>query len=240
LSSIEVNASRYFSIMKLTYYGHFCFSVLIGKTRILFDPFITPNELAKNVDISYIEPDYIFVSHGHYDHITDVVLLAKKKDATVVGSWELNTWFAKNGLKKTQPLNPGGQFEFEFGIVKCVVAHHSSSFPDGSYAGVACGFLFQTADGNFYYSGDTGLTLDMQLIPKWAKLDFAVFPVGGVLTMGIDDAITAAQFVKVNKVVGVHYDTFGLIRIDHERAIESFRKEKLTLHLLEIGTVTDI
>ncbi len=240
LSSIENHCLVYFQRMTVSYYGHSCFSVLIGKTRILFDPFITQNELAKNIDISFIEPDYIFVSHGHYDHITDVVQLAKNKDATIVGSWELNTWFINNGLKKTQPLNPGGQFTFEFGTVKCVVAQHSSSFPDGSYAGVACGFLFQTTEGNFYYSGDTALTLDMQMIPQWAKLDFAVFPVGDVLTMGIDDAITAAQFVQVNKVVGVHYDTFGLIRIDHEKAIERFRNAGITLYLLEIGTVTNI
>jgi L-ascorbate metabolism protein UlaG (beta-lactamase superfamily) len=210
--------------MKLTYYGHSCFSILVGGKRILFDPFITPNELAKNVDVNYIEPDYIFVSHAHYDHIADVVLLAKKKDAMVIRSWELNLWFNKNGLEKTQPLNPGGQFEFEFGIVKSVIAQHSSSFPDGSFGGVAAGFVFQTAEGNFYYSGDTGLTQDMQLVPQRAKLDFAVFPVGDVLTMGVDDAIRAANLVDVKKVVGVHYDTFEVITIDHKKALETFEK----------------
>jgi L-ascorbate metabolism protein UlaG (beta-lactamase superfamily) len=226
--------------MKLTYYGHSCFSIFVGGKRILFDPFITPNELAKNVDINYIEPDYIFVSHAHYDHIADVVLLAKKKDAMVIGSWELNLWFNKNGLEKTQPLNPGGQFEFEFGTVKSVIAQHSSSFPDGSYGGVAAGFIFQTSEGNFYYSGDTGLTLDMQLVSQWAKLDFAVFPVGDVLTMGVDDAIKAANFVEVKKVVGVHYDTFEVISIDHKKALKTFEKAGKKLFLMEIGSCIDL
>ena len=81
-------------------------------------------------------------------------------------------------LKHLHPLNPGGQANFDFGKVKCVTAVHSSSFPDGSYAGVACGFVLKTDGGNFYYSGDTGLTLDMTLIPKWTDLKFAVFPIG--------------------------------------------------------------
>jgi L-ascorbate metabolism protein UlaG (beta-lactamase superfamily) len=61
---------------------------------------------------------------------------------------------------------------------------------------VASGFVFKTRDGNFYYSGDTALTFDITLIPKWADLDFAVFPIGDLLTMGVDDAIEAAKWSK--------------------------------------------
>lgn len=223
--------------MQFTYYGHSCFSVVAGGKTLLFDPFVTPNELASAIDVDAIQADYIFVSHGHDDHTTDVARIANRTGAKVLASWELYEWFNKSGLKNTQPINPGGELTFDFGTVKCFTAIHSSSLPDGSYAGVACGFAFQTSDGNFYYSGDTGLTLDMKLIPDWTRLDFAVFPVGDVLTMGVGDAIKAARFVGVNKVVGVHFDTFDFIKINHLKAIEAFKKADMTLHLLDIGSV---
>jgi len=226
--------------MKITYYGHACFSVFAGGKHILFDPFITANELAKHIDINTIKADYIFVSHGHFDHMADVVAIANNTGATVVGSWELYTYFGKQGLKNVQPLNPGGKFSFDFGTVKSFISHHSSSFPDATYAGVASGFALKTTDGNFYYSGDTALTLDMTLIPKWIDLDFAVFPIGDVLTMGVDDAIEAAQFVKTNQVLGVHYKTFGLINVDTAKATEDFKKSGITLFLPEIGGAIDI
>ena len=226
--------------MQFTYYGHSCFSVFAGGKTLLFDPFITLNELASEINVDEVRADYIFVSHGHYDHITDVVRIAKRTGAMVLGNWELYDWFNKNGLEHTHPINPGGQFAFDFGKVKCVIAQHSSSLPDGSYGGVACGFAFDTPDGNFYYSGDTGLTLDMQLIPEWATLDFAVFPVGDGLTMGVADAIKAARFTGVTTVIGVHYDTFGFIKIDHQKAIKSFKDAGMTLHLLTIGSTVEI
>jgi L-ascorbate metabolism protein UlaG (beta-lactamase superfamily) len=226
--------------MKLTYYGHSCFSVNAGGKNILFDPFISGNELAKNISIDSIEADYIFVSHGHFDHMLDAVSIANRTGAMVVSGWELYDYFGKQGVKNVHPLNPAGKVTFDFGTVKATIAQHSSSLPDGTYAGVASGFVFKTEEGSFYYSGDTGLTLDMTLIPKWTEIDFAVFPVGDVLTMGMEDAIEAAAFVQTTKVVGVHFDTFGFIKIDHEDAIRQFKNAGLTLFLPEIGESLDI
>lgn len=226
--------------MKFTYYGHSCFSVFAGGKHILFDPFITPNEMADSIKIDDIQADYIFVSHGHFDHIYDAVNIAKRTGAMVLGNWEIYDWFNKQGVTNTHPINPGGKFTFDFGTVKGVTAVHSSSFPDGSYAGVASGYVFKTTDGNFYYSGDTGLTLDMQLIARWTKLDFAVLPIGDGLTMGAEDALTAAEYVGASTIVGVHYDTFGFIKIDHKEAVKIFASEGKTLHLLEIGAVIDL
>lgn len=225
--------------MNITYYGHSCFSVLAGGKHILFDPFISGNELAKHINIDEIPADYIFVSHGHFDHMLDAVAIAKRTGAKLLGVWELYDHFTKQGVTNTHPINPGGKFTFDFGTVKSVAAQHSSSFPDGSYAGVAAGFVFKTTDGNFYYSGDTALSTEMTLIPKWAKLDFAIFPVGDGLTMGIEDSIEAAGIVNVTQVMGVHYDTFGFIRIDKNKAMNDFKKAGLTLHLPAIGeTIT--
>lgn len=226
--------------MELTYYGHACFSVKTGGKNILFDPFISGNELAKEIDINQIEADYIFISHGHFDHMQDAEAIAKRTGATIVGGWEIYTYFGKQGIENVRPLNPGGKASFDFGVVKAVVGQHSSSFPDGSYAGVASGFVFKTEQGNFYYSGDTGLTLDMTLIPKWADIDFAVFPIGDALTMGAEDAILAAEFVKTTKIVGVHYDTFGLIMIDHADALAEFKNAGLELLLPKIGETINV
>ena len=226
--------------MKLTYYGHSCFAVQLGGKKLLFDPFITPNELAKDVDINKIEADYIFLSHGHADHVADCVAIAKNTGATVVGAFEVTEWIAKQGVEKTHGMNTGGKWKFEFGSVKCVVAQHSSSLPDGSYGGNPMGFIITSGEKNFYYSGDTALTMDMQLVPRWAKLDFAVLPIGDNFTMGYEDAVEAARMVQCNLVVGVHYDTFGFIKIDHQKAKQTFADAGSTLHLPAIGQTIEL
>ncbi len=226
--------------MKFTYYGHSCFSVFAGGKTILFDPFVTPNPLAEAIDIDTIKADYIIASHGHFDHTTDLIRIARRTGAKVLGNWELYQWFNKNHLTNTHPINPGGQYTFDFGTVKCFIAQHSSSLPDGSYGGTACGFAIRTPDGNFYYSGDTALTTDMQLVPDWTTLDFAILPVGDGLTMGVQDAIKASRLIGVTKVVGVHYDTFDFIKLDHSKATEAFREAGVALHLLSVGSVTEI
>jgi L-ascorbate metabolism protein UlaG (beta-lactamase superfamily) len=226
--------------MKLTYFGHSCFLVEVNSKKILFDPFITSNELAKDIDISKIECDYIAVSHGHFDHISDVLVIAQRTNATIICAFEIYEWFSKQGLKNFRPMNTGGKWTSDFGTVKCVAAVHSSCLSDGTYGANPMGFVFNTGEGDFYYSGDTALTMDMQLIPRWAKLKFAVLPIGDNFTMDIDDAIAAADFVQCNKVIGVHYDTFGFIVINHEEAIAKFAKAGKELILLKIGETINL
>lgn len=226
--------------MKFTYYGHSCFLVEANGKKILFDPFITANELAKEIDIHKIECDYIAISHGHFDHIADAFSIAQRTGATVICAYEIYEWLSKQGLKNFRPMNTGGKWTADFGTVKCVAAVHSSNMPDGSYGASPMGFVINTAEGDFYYSGDTALTLDMQLIPRWAKLKFAVLPIGDNFTMDVDDAIAAADFAQCDKVIGVHYNTFGFIEIDHEAAIEKFAKAGKELILLKIGQTIEL
>ncbi|MBN8835837.1 MAG: metal-dependent hydrolase [Sphingobacteriia bacterium] len=226
--------------MQLTYYGHSCFSVTIKGKKILFDPFITYNELAKNIDVNSIEADYIFISHGHADHIADALPIARRTNATIIASFEVHEWVNKQGYTQTHPMNTGGKWQFDFGTVKCVVAQHSSGLPDGSYGGNPMGFVFTTEEGNFYYSGDTALTMDMQLIPLWAKLDFSVLPIGDNFTMDITDAVKAAEFVQCNKIIGVHYNTFGFIKINTAAAQKTFERAAKTLLLPAIGETINI
>ena len=227
-------------MMKFTYYGHSAFLIEVQGIKLLFDPFISPNELAKDIDIDKIEADFIFISHGHSDHIADCVAIAKRTGATVIANYEIFEWLHKQGLEKLHPMNTGGKWKFDFGVVKCVVAQHSSSLPDGTYGGNPLGFLFSTSEGNFYYSGDTALTLDMQLIPSWVDLDFAILPIGDNFTMDIDDAINAAVFVQTNKVIGVHYNTFGFIKIDKQEAIDKFEYAGRQLFLPGIGETIEL
>jgi L-ascorbate metabolism protein UlaG (beta-lactamase superfamily) len=221
--------------MKLTYYGHACFAVEASGKNLLFDPFITPNEMAKHVDINNIKADYILISHGHGDHVADCAAIAKNNNSTVIGAFEVADWAGKQGITNTHPMNTGGKRTFDFGSVKCVNAIHSSVMPDGSYGANPMGFVVTTNDKNFYYSGDTALTMDMQLIPRWAKLDFAVLCIGDNFTMGYEDAIEAARMVQCTKVVGVHYDTFGYIKIDRDKVKRAFTDAGITLYLPGIG-----
>jgi len=225
--------------MKVTYYGHSCFSVQIGQHALLFDPFITPNELAKSVDVKKIAADYILVSHGHQDHLADALDIAKRTGATIIANFEVATWLGKQGATKTHPLNHGGGHGFDFGRVKYVNAIHSSSFPDGTYGGNPGGFVVESASGNFYFSGDTALTMDMKLIGESTRLNFAALCIGDNFTMGVEDAVKAAEFVRCNEILGVHYDTFPPIKIDHEAAIKKFEAAGKHLHLLSPGATHD-
>lgn len=227
--------------MQLTYYGHSTFSVKISGKTLLFDPFITLNDLANNiVDVDKLPADYILVSHGHQDHIADCVRIADRTGAEVICSWEIHQWLNKQGIVNTHPMNTGGKWNFGAFQVKCVSACHSSGLPDGSYGGNPMGFIIYSEEGNFYFAGDTALTLDMQLIPRWAKLNFAVLPIGDNFTMDVHDAVRCAEMIGCTNIVGVHYDTFGYIRIDHQQAIKTFSDAGATLRLVPIGETIEL
>lgn len=226
--------------MRLTYYGHASFAVETGGHHLLFDPFITPNEAARSIDVDAIRADHILLSHGHGDHVADCITIAKRTNALVIASAEVEAWVTGQGHHHAHPMNHGGKRTFAFGTVKCVNAVHSSGMPDGSYGGNPMGFVVTTAEGSFYYSGDTALTMDMQLIPKWAKLDFAVLPIGDNYTMGYEDAVEAARMVQCKRVVGVHYDTFSHIRIDKAAARQAFTDAGMELLLPEIGATIEL
>ncbi len=221
--------------MKVTYYGHSCFGVEVSGKHLVFDPFITPNELAAHIQLSDVKADYILVSHGHEDHVADLIALAKQTQAKIICSWEIYQWVSKQGLTNIHPMNTGGKVKFDFGSIKCVVAQHSSSLPDGSYGGNPMGFVIESTEGSFYYAGDTALTYDMKLIGDYRKIDFAFLPIGDNFTMGVDNAIIACEFIKCGNIIGMHFDTFGYIQIDKAEAISKFNKAGHNLKLLQIG-----
>jgi L-ascorbate metabolism protein UlaG (beta-lactamase superfamily) len=220
--------------MKITYLGHAGLAIAVAGKKLIVDPFISANELAKNIDISSLKADYILVTHAHQDHILDVETIAKNTGAKVISNYEIVTHYGAKGIEG-HPMNHGGSWQFDFGRVTYTNAIHSSSFPDGSYGGQPGGFILETAEGNIYIAGDTALTYDMKTIPQQTTLDLAVLPVGDNFTMGYESACIAADFVQCNRVLGYHFDTFGYIKIDHQKAINHFKEKNKELALLQVG-----
>lgn len=225
--------------MKLTFYGHACFMVEAAGKKLLFDPFISGNDHAGHIDINGIQADYILISHGHGDHIADLVTIAQNTGAMVIGMLEVTNWIQKQGYEKVTGMNLG-LMKTEFGSVRMVPAAHSSSLPDGSYGGNPGGFVVTTAEGSFYYTGDTCLTMDMQLIPRYGNMQFAVMPIGGHFTMNADDAVIAAEMSQCSKVVGVHYDTWPPVAIDTAQAKKAFADAGRELLLPGIGETINL
>ncbi|MEI6410947.1 MAG: metal-dependent hydrolase [Bacteroidota bacterium] len=227
--------------MRITYYGHSCFLLETAGKRLLLDPFVSGNPLANAIDVNSIRCDYIFLSHAHQDHSYDLETIATNNPGVViVGIWEIHDFYSKKGFS-THPMNIGGWWQFDFGRVKMVAAVHSSSFSDGSYGGNPAGFVFDSTDGVLYFAGDTALTMDMQLIPMTCPpLDVAILPIGSNFTMDVNDALLAAEFIRCNRIIGCHFDTFGFVKIDHAAAIAAFEAKGRDLELIEIGASLDI
>ncbi len=221
--------------MRITFLGHASLNIELANHNILVDPFISGNEKASGkVEIDQLNPDFVLVTHAHQDHILDVESIAKRSGATVVSNYEIATHYGNKGIN-AHPMNHGGSWNFDFGRVKYTQAIHTSSFPDGSYGGQPGGFLINAEGKRLYIAGDTALTLDMKLIPEEGALDLAILPIGDNFTMGISDAVRAAEFLQCDQILGYHYDTFGFIEIDHQEAIQAFKSAGKDLHLLEIG-----
>lgn len=215
----------------LKYLGHSCFLLELGGKNILFDPFISGNPLAQEIDIQSIDADYILISHGHGDHVGDAVEIAKRSKSKVISNFEIVSWFENKGISGIA-MNHGGIIDLGICKIKMVNAVHSSTLPDQSNGGNPAGFVIWSESVCFYFAGDTALSWDMKLIPLTCpKLDFAILPMGDVFTMGIQDALIASDFCDVKTVIAAHFDTFPPIRMNHEQATQAFsaREKKLII-----------
>ncbi len=199
-------------MLKITFLGHACFLLDDGSTKILTDPFLSGNPLAA-AGPEDVEADYIFVSHGHGDHVGDTEAIARRCGSIVGGPVEMTgALFGKKGID-TIPGNIGGRTELPFGSVKLVPAIHGSGVPGA----LACGFVFEIGGKKVYFAGDTALTKDMELLSE-EDIDAALLPIGDVYTMGPEDAAKAAWMIRPKLVIPMHYGTFPII----EQTADSF------------------
>lgn len=221
--------------ISVRYLGHACFEFDFNGTKVLLDPFISYNPLAHNIKVEELKPDYIFLSHGHEDHVADLAKIQEQSNATVAAIVETAGWVRRQGISddKVLEFNFGGTLTLPFGKVKMVYALHTNSTPDGAYGGAPCGFVFYIGDKTIYYAGDTALTLEMNLLAE-LELDWAILPIGGHYTMDANDAVKAAHFVKCRNVIGMHYDTFSPVTIDIDVTKRIFQDADLNLVLLQI------
>mgnify|MGYP000908171901 CR=1 FL=1 len=196
--------------IKVTWYSHACISIETNGTTLLVDPFLSGNPLAP-IQPDQAAADFIFVSHGHGDHVGDAVAIAKRTKATVVSNFEIYNWLTAQGVERAHPQHIGGGFDYPWGRVKLTIAHHGSALPDGSYGGNPCGFLFYVQGRKIYHACDTGLFYDMKLIGE-EGIDLAILPIGDNFTMGPDDALRAVKLIEPKQVIPIHYNTFDLIR----------------------------
>ncbi len=222
--------------LSATYLGQSCVEFNFNGIKVLLDPFISGNPLASEISLDSLNPDYIFLSHGHLDHGADVAAIQKTSQATVAAIVETAAWVRRQGIPddKVIEYNFGGTLHLPFGKVKMVYALHTNSTPDGQYGGVACGYVFFVEGLKIYFAGDTALTLEMKLLDD-LHLDYAFLPIGGHYTMDMYDALKAAKLINCRNIIGIHYNTFPPISINTEEARALFHTSEYQLLLPQIG-----
>ncbi len=195
-------------MVKFSYYGHAAFLLDDGTHRVLVDPFLTGNPMASIAE-SAVDCDYILLTHAHGDHLGDAPSIAARTGAAIVAIPEIISVCEGQACApiKSHPMNIGGSLDLPFGKVRMTFAQHSAGVPGG----IACGFVVYIGGKVVYYAGDTALFSDMQLIGRKDAIDYAVLPIGDNYTMGLEDAVQAAQWVNASHVIPVHYDTWPVI-----------------------------
>ncbi|MCH5378076.1 MAG: metal-dependent hydrolase [Planctomycetes bacterium] len=197
----------------LTWLGHGTWLIEADGTKILLDPFLDENPSAP-IKAAEVETDYILVSHGHFDHISDAASIANRTGATVLAVFEIAEWLKnKHGVQNTVAMNVGGSVKLPWGTVKMTIAHHSSQLPDGSYGGNPVGFLLTIDRKKIYFACDTALFEDMKLIGA-EGIDLAVLPIGDVYTMGPLESLRAIELIDPQMVAPAHYNTWPPIEQD--------------------------
>lgn len=221
-------------MVKLTFLGHACFLIEDGTHRLLVDPYLTGNPLAA-VTADEAEADYIFITHGHGDHIGDAVPVAKRCGAQIITTVDLADSMLDDDDLRVTAGNIGGKVPLPFGSVRFFQAIHGS----GAAGTLSSGFIFEIGGKKIYHAGDTALMTDMQLLAE-EELDAALLPIGDFYTMGPQEALRAAKMIKARLTIPMHYNTFPHITQDGEAFAQSVREAGMNALVLQPGETIEL
>jgi L-ascorbate metabolism protein UlaG (beta-lactamase superfamily) len=214
-------------MLTITFYGHACFALTDGETKLLIDPFFTGNGLAP-IKAEEAEADYILVTHGHGDHTGDAASIAERTGATIITTVDVGTaLFGK--CRNLICGNIGGKIQLPFGSIQYVPAIHGSGVPGG----VACGFVIRMDGKTVYHMGDTSLTKDFELLAD--QIDALLIPIGDFYTMGPEDALTAVEMIRPGYVIPMHFNTFPMIMQDADSFARSVEEKDFQAQVLNPG-----
>jgi len=191
--------------MHLTWLGHSCV-LLAGTQKVLIDPFVPEGSVIST------SPDIVAVTHGHHDHLGEAVALGK----TVVAVSEIARYLKAQGVP-AEGMNLGGTIAVKGVSFTMTPAVHSAGIEldaGNLPGGAAAGYVIRMDGVSVYHAGDTALFSDMKLIGDLYHPDIALLPIGGRYTMGITEAMIAANFVGAKTVIPIHYNTWDKIRVD--------------------------
>jgi len=235
--------------MEIRYHGHSCFELIDGDTTLLVDPFLSPNNPKADKTADEVNPTHIALTHGHADHVADVVAVAQRTGAQCVAMVEVANWLEGQGVENVSDPNLGGTVTFDGVSIKLVPAWHTNTVPGsdekpysaelGTPMGVPAGLIIKMGGLTIYDAGDTCLFGDMELIGKREKVDIAMLPIGGHYTMDREDAAYAAKLIGAKRVIPIHYNTFPPIETDTGAFTDDIAAEGMDAMVLEPGqTVT--
>lgn len=217
-------------MLEINWLGHSTFELKLENGEVIVtDPWVDGNpKHPENYQFEKI--DTIIVSHGHFDHVNDLVRLAKQYEPDIVAIYEICQWLDHQGVKNTQKMNKGGTVKVKSVKYTMTEALHSSCFVDDtkiSCAGEPVGYVLHLPDGRrAYFAGDTSIFSDMALIQQLYQPEIAFLPIGDVFTMGPEQAALACRLLKAKTVIPMHYGTFPQLTGTPERLKELLQGEQ--------------
>ena len=204
--------------MRITWLGHSGFRIEIAGETLLVDPWLRGNPMFDEArfEEAIAGAGWVLISHGHFDHASNAVEIAKAAGAKLVGIYDFIGWLeGENGLEGSVGFNKGGTVALGEVKVTMVQATHSSSFPGLNYAGTEAGFMIEGEGRTIYFSGDTDVMADMQVFQALHRPQIGILCAGGHFTMDMTRAAYAAKtFFDFETVIPCHYRTFPLLAQD--------------------------
>ncbi|OBY25484.1 metal-dependent hydrolase [Leisingera sp. JC1] len=212
--------------MKIIWLGHGSFRIETSGLVLLVDPWLSGNPVLpeESHEAAVAGATHILLTHVHFDHVVDVLPLAKRLEVPVVGQYDLmGLWGETEGVQTTG-FNKGGTVDLGGVKVAMVPASHSSTFntQDGLRTGGSeVGYMLMAEGKTVYLSGDTAIMADMEWMGDYYKPDVGILSAGGHFTMDMKQtAYAAKRYFNFKRVIPCHYKSFPVLEQDAKDLIE--------------------